>query len=180
LFISSAFAVQQVRGHKGVQVNFKLGGENKNLDNAFNNQGQYKLNFYDISLAENLVYGHNPSEIFVNVNGAVKNFSTALSDGSLRDTPANKSPASYTPISFGETANNILVNVGGSEKSLQDAINEGAFFAGCYDGANVRLNGSTWQVPYQQGYECECSKSGCKTCYRTAYATKKCVNRVIS
>lgn len=182
LIISSAFAVQQAKGHKGAQIDFKVGANAKDLDSAFDSNGNYKVEYYTITSPDNLIFGHKPSEVFVNVNGVVKNFSTALTDGSLRDTVANRSPANYNGynVVFGETANNVMVNVNGAEESLQDAVNSGAFFLGCYDGATVRLSGSTWTIKEPYYYDCNCGKSGCDTCAGDNVITKRCNNRVIS
>jgi hypothetical protein len=118
--------------HVGNNIFIKINGMDKDLQGAINSN-DFKITFNGGVTSSSIIFGHNANEIIVNVNGTVKTFAVALSDGTLNNTPAGKSPANYGGYNLihGEYATDILVSNAINSISLQQAINDGWFCGGC-------------------------------------------------
>ncbi len=130
IFISLFTTISSQRtNHFAKETILSIGGNQFNLENAFKNgkfSGDYSLT--NVVSPELDIFGHQNDEIYLNVNGSFKNLKSAIEDGSLKCTPAGKSPADYESIIHGEYAKNIWVEY--YNMDLQTAINQGKFYAG--------------------------------------------------
>ena len=115
--------------HLGGDIFILLKGQNNNLQNAISS-GHFGSSYTGGSYSLPVIFGHNNTEVIVNVNGTVKTFAAALSDGSLMNTLSGRSPAVYTGYNLvhGEYATNVLVNNATTTINLQRAINDGWFY----------------------------------------------------
>jgi hypothetical protein len=116
--------------HLGDSIYLNVSNSQGNLSSAISSAkftGTYSGGDY----SGDIIFGHKVSEIIVNVNGTVKTFAVALSDGTLRNTPSGRSPLVYTGSNLvhGEFGTNILVS-NGTTINLQQAINDGWFYVG--------------------------------------------------
>ncbi len=179
LYILSVFIVTLVVAkaggfhHNPNQVHFTLNGKQVDLEDAIDDK-TFNKDYSIEETSDEFYTGHTLDEIYVNVNNEVKTFAKAMSDGSLRNTRADKSPTDYSSknIIFGEMASNVLIT---GEKDLQTMINDGYFYTGCGN----HLDGSKWTEDKRYSYECSCDKNGCDTCYGTKKITKTCKFRKV-
>lgn len=118
--------------HLGDNVYLNLNGQDVNLQSSIAAGNFASLYFGSMYLGD-IIFGHNANEIIVNVNGIIKTFDTALSDGSLISAVKGSSPISYPgyTLGYGEYASDVsITNRSGVVKSLQQAINDGEFYLG--------------------------------------------------
>ena len=141
-------------------------------------QAKEDNNYRGLEAVNNLVFGHNLSEVYVNVGGAVVTLYVALKDNLLVNAFPGTSPPEYGSIIFGETADNIQIG----SKSLQEIINEGStpgkggFFTGCKIGNTYYTSGQS--TPHRiKKYSCNCGKYGCSTCKKKI--SQKCLNNKV-
>lgn len=116
-------------GHSGNNIFLKVNNADTILQTAINTNNFKTLYVGSIS-SSSIIFGHNADDVIVNVNGSVKTFAMALSDGSLSSSVSGRSPSIYSGYNLihGEYATNILVSNSTTTISLQQAINDGWFY----------------------------------------------------
>jgi len=112
--------------HIGSDIFLKVNSTDKDLQGAITSNN-FKTAYTGGASFSSIIFGHNANEIIVNVNGTVKTFVVALSDGSLNSTSAGRSPNNYEGYNLilGEYATDIFVSNATNTITLQQVINDG-------------------------------------------------------
>lgn len=133
--------------HLGNNVFIKVNGVDNGLQSAIN-ANNFKTDYAGGVSSSSIIFGHNANEIIANVNGTVKTFAAALSDGTLKSTLPGRSSSGYGNYNLihGEYATNVLVSNGTAIISLQQAINDGWFYVApicAPEGDNIFCSGNS-------------------------------------